>query len=232
MEIYEQSKGRVSTSLQSHMTKTFLWMFAGVAVTFGVAVYINSDLELMARIYSLSYLWIIMLIAQFGVVIALASRVTKMKPLTARILFFVYAAITGVSFSVLGIAYRVETIGLAFAMAGVYFASLAIIGYTTKKDLSKVGTIAMAALFAMIVYSVISMIFGLSVNIFLYSMIGLLVFAGLTAWDVQKMKRLYYAYEGDEEMLNNLSIYSAFELYLDFINIFLYILRILGNGRD
>ena len=232
MEIYEQSKGRISTSLQSHMTKTFLWMFAGVAVTFGVAVYINSDLELMARIYSLSYLWIIMLIAQFGVVIALASRVTKMKPLTARILFFVYAAITGVSFSVLGIAYRVETIGLAFAMAGVYFASLAIIGYTTKKDLSKVGTIAMAALFAMIVYSVISMIFGLSVNIFLYSMIGLLVFAGLTAWDVQKMKRLYYAYEGDEEMLNNLSIYSAFELYLDFINIFLYILRILGNGRD
>lgn len=232
MEIYEQSKSTAKTSLQSHMTKTFLWMFAGLAVTFGVAFYINSNTRLMYEIYSSSYLWIIMMIAQFGVVIALAARITKMKPMTARILFFAYAALTGVTFSVLGIAYSVGTIGLAFAMAALYFGSLAVIGFTTKRDLSKIGTIAIAALFAMIVYSFITMIFGLSMNIFVYSIIGLVVFAGLTAWDVQKMKKLYYAYEGDEQMLNNLSIYSAFELYLDFINIFLYILRILGNNRD
>lgn len=232
MEIYEQSKSTAKTSLQSHMTKTFLWMFAGLAVTFGVAFYINSNTRLMYDIYTSSYLWIVMMIAQFGVVIALAARITKMKPMTARILFFAYAALTGVTFSVLGIAYSMGTIGLAFAMAALYFGSLAVIGFTTKRDLSKIGTIAIAALFAMIVYSFITMIFGLSMNIFVYSIIGLVVFAGLTAWDVQKMKKLYYAYEGDEQMLNNLSIYSAFELYLDFINIFLYILRILGNNRD
>lgn len=233
MEIYEQSKSTAKMSLQSHMTKTFLWMFAGLVVTFGVAFYINSNTRLMYEIYSSSYLWNIMMVAaQFGVVIALAARITKMKPMTARILFFAYAALTGVTFSVLGIAYSMGTIGLAFAMAALYFGSLAVIGFTTKRDLSKIGTIAIAALFAMIVYSFITMIFGLSMNIFVYSIIGLVVFAGLTAWDVQKMKKLYYAYEGDEQMLNNLSIYSAFELYLDFINIFLYILRILGNNRD
>ena len=232
MEIYEQSKSTTKTSLQSHMTKTFLWMFAGLAVTFGVAAYINSNNQLMYDIYTSSYLWIVMMIAQFGVVIALAARITKMKPMTARILFFAYAALTGVTFSVLGIVYDMGTIGLAFAMAALYFGSLAVIGFTTKRDLSKIGTIAIAALFAMIVYSFITMIFGLSMNIFVYSIIGLVVFAGLTAWDVQKMKKLYCAYEGDEQMLNNLSIYSAFELYLDFINIFLYILRILGNNRD
>ncbi|MDQ0359835.1 Bax inhibitor-1/YccA family protein [Breznakia pachnodae] len=232
MEIYEQSKSTTKTSLQSHMTKTFLWMFAGLAVTFGVAAYINSNNQLMYDIYSSSYLWIVMMVAQFGVVIALAARITKMKPMTARILFFAYAALTGVTFSVLGLTYELGTIGLAFAMAALYFGSLAVIGFTTKRDLSKIGTIAIAALFAMIVYSFITMIFGLSMNIFVYSIIGLVVFAGLTAWDVQKMKKLYYAYEGDEQMLNNLSIYSAFELYLDFINIFLYILRILGNNRD
>jgi len=232
MEIYEQSKSESKTSLQSHMTKTFLWMFAGIAVTFAVAYYINSNYNLMYSILTTPHIGIIMLIAQFGVVFALASRVMKIEVVYARILFFVYAVITGVTFSVLGLVYAGETIAIAFLMACLYFGSLAVIGYTTNRDLSNIGTIALAALIAMIVYSVISMIFGFTMNMFLYSMLGLVVFAGLTAWDVQKMKKLYYAYEGDEQMLQRLSIYSALDLYLDFINIFLYILRILGNNKN
>lgn len=233
MEIYEQKTGSVKPTLQNHMAKTFGWMFIGIAVTFGIAALMNLDQTVIINLYTnFPAIGLVMLFAQLGVVVALVSRVTKMKSSTAKILFLLYSALTGVTFSTLGLVYELGSIGLAFGMSALYFASLAVIGYTTKRDLTKVGTIAMAGLFALIIYSFLSFLFGFSMDSFVYSIIGLLIFAGLTAWDVQKIKKMHDAYQDDEKMLNTLSIYSAFQLYLDFINIFLFILRIVGNRRN
>lgn len=230
METYEGKNGpelsiNNENSLRKQLTKTFGWMFLGLAVTFGVAFYLYNTPEMMYSIFS----------SRFGViaiVIAFSSLVFKVRPAVALALFMGYAAITGVTFSVLPIVYNVATIAQAFAMAAVYFACLMVIGLTTKKDLTKIGSIAMAGLFAMIIYSFISMLFGWSRDSFVYSFIGLIVFAGLTAWDAQKMKTIYARYQNDSEMVNRASIYMALELYLDFINIFLFILRILGGSKN
>ncbi|MDH6366270.1 MULTISPECIES: Bax inhibitor-1/YccA family protein [unclassified Breznakia] len=237
METYEGKNGpelsiNNENSLRKQLTKTFGWMFLGLAVTFGVAFYLYNTPEMMYSIFSSRFGVIAIVIAQFAIVIAFSSLVFKVRPAVALALFMGYAAITGVTFSVLPIIYNVATIAQAFAMAAVYFACLMVIGLTTKKDLTKIGSIAMAGLFAMIIYSFISMLFGWSRDSFVYSFIGLIVFAGLTAWDAQKMKTIYARYQNDSEMVNRASIYMALELYLDFINIFLFILRILGGSKN
>ncbi|TDW16835.1 hypothetical protein EDD63_1191 [Breznakia blatticola] len=232
METYEGKNGpelsiNNENSLRKQLTKTFGWMFLGLAVTFGVAFYLFNTPEMMYSIFSSRFGVIAIVIAQFAIVIAFSSLVFKVKPAVALALFIGYAAITGVTFSVLPIVYNVATIAQAFAMAAVYFACLMVIGLTTKKDLTKIGSIAMAGLFAMIIYSFISMLFGWSRDSFIYSFIGLIVFVGLTAWDAQKMKTIYARYQNDSEMVNRASIYMALELYLDFINIFLFILGLI-----
>ncbi|MDF9824962.1 FtsH-binding integral membrane protein [Breznakia sp. PF5-3] len=233
MEIYEQGSASNKYTLQNHVTKTFFWMFLGLGITFGIAILMNLNPAFVYNLWnSIPMLPIIVVLAQLGVVIALAARLMKMNPTSAKILYIAYAVLTGFTFSTLGVVYSLGSIGLAFGMAALFFGSLVVIGYTTKRDLTKVGTIAIAGLLALIVYGMITWIFNLDVNVFIYSMIGLLIFAGLTAWDTQKMKKLYHAYENDDTMLQRLSIYSAFDLYLDFINIFLYILRIVGNNRN
>ncbi|MFV0382303.1 MAG: Bax inhibitor-1 family protein [Breznakia sp.] len=234
MEIYEQhgQENQNGITLRTHMIHSFLWMFAGIAVTFLVAVGISLNSELQYQMMSSNFLWMGMMFAQIGVVIALSARISKIKTFTAKILFFVYAILTGVTFSVIGLVYTGETIALAFGLACLFFGSLVVIGYTTKRDLSKIGTLAIAGLMGMIVYGFLAAVFGWSVNDVLYSMIGLLIFIGITAWDVQKMKKIYEMNKSDTKMLKKLSIYSALSLYLDFVNIFLYILRILGSSRD
>lgn len=232
MEIYEQGASRVGLSLHEHMARTFLWMFLGVGITFAVAAYLNFNPMLMYEIlFSFPMMSLVLMVAQIVLVMVLVVRLTKMSPTTAKLIFIGYSALTGVTFSFIGLAYDLGTIGMAFGMAGLYFGSLAVIGFTTKRDLTKIGTMAFAALFALIIYAFISMLFNLEINNFLFSIVGLLIFSGLTAWDVQKSKALYQSYQNDEVMLRKLSIYSALQLYLDFINIFLFILRIVGGGR-
>lgn len=219
-----------TTSLQQHATRTFGWLTIGLLVTTVVALGISST-NLIYVIYSIPMAPIILLVAQLGVVIALAGRLMKMSPTTAKILFIVYAVIVGITFSTLGFAYDLGTLGLAFMVTAVYFGSLVVIGMTTKMNLLRFGPILMGALFALIICEVIMMFLGVGADTMLFSAIGLLIFTGITAYDAQKMKALYAQYEGDEAMLKKLSIYSALDLYLDFINIFLYILRFLGNRK-
>lgn len=217
------------TTIQKHAVRTFAWMAVGVLITAitAFAVY-ASDMTLTLLS---GYMPLVLLVAQFGVVIALASRLMKMSATRAKILFLAYAILTGITFSILGMAYLPGTLALAFLITAVYFGSLVIIGYTTKMNLLRFGPILFGGLIALIITEVIMMFMGVSTNTMIFSAIGLMIFTALTAYDTQKMKALYAQYSGDEAMLSKLSIYSAFELYLDFINIFLYILRFLGN-RD
>lgn len=190
----------------------------------------------VSNIYSMLYLTfggmitILSVILQVGVVFALCSRLTERSVASTRTLFFVYALITGFTFSVFAYAYDVQSIAIAFGITAVYFGSLTVIGYTTKINLMKFGPLLYVSLLVLIVVQVILLFVHAGAETMMFTMIGLLIFTGLTAYDVQKMKVLYLECQ-DEEMRERLSVYSALELYLDFINMFLYILRIVGN-RD
>lgn len=230
MDLYtndQQSLG--NTTLKQHMLKTYTWMFLGVLITFATAFLVGNS-SLVYYFYS-TPLPLVMLLAQIGVVVTLVTRLLKMKESTAKMLFIAYSVMTGFTFSSLGYAYLASDIALAFAMATIFFGCLVVIGSTTKMDLSKIGSMCIAGLLAFIIFQVLAMVFGWGYDVVLFSIIGLLLFTGITAWDVQKARKLYMANEGNQAMLNKLSIYSAFDLYLDFINIFIYILRILGS-RD
>lgn len=172
----------------------------------------------------------LMAIVQIGVVIAFSSRLMERSVASTRMLFLVYALITGFTFSVIGFVYDAEAIMVAFGITAIYFGSLAVIGYTTKINLMKFGPLLYISLIVLVIAEIILAFTGASGSVMLLTTIGLLIFTGLTAYDVQKMKVLYLQCN-DEEMRERLSVYSAFELYLDFINIFLYILQFVGN-RD
>ena len=154
-----------------------------------------------------------------------------MKPITAIILYLTYAVLLGITFSSLMYVYDLGAIFLSFGLTAVYFGCLAIIGYTTSIDLTKLGTILGVGLLIFVIAEIILMIMGVDITTKVFTAIGMLLFTGLTAYDVQKMKKLYLSSIHDEVALKKLAIYSAFDLYLDFINIFLYILRLVGS-RD
>lgn len=222
-----------STTFKQQLSRTYIWMFFGLLLTFGIAFYLGfmQPSLVISMYYNMPILPIIMIIAQFGVVIALSVRITKLSATGAKALFLVYAALTGFTFSTIVLAYDLSAIIQAFLVAALYFGCLGIIGLTTHRDLTNIGYICMAGLFAMIIYSLIAAFTGLELSLG-YCLIGLVIFAGLTAWDNQKIKKFYYMYQSDEQMLANLSIYSALQLYLDFINIFLYLLRIFGSSKN
>lgn len=230
MDSYGNEQSLGNTTLKQHMLKTYTWMFLGVLITFATA-FIVANTSLIYMIFSIPMIPIILIVAQLGVVISLSARLFKMRESTAKILYIAYSVLTGVTFSTLGIVYAQTDIALAFAAATIFFACLVVIGATTKADLSKVGVLCLAGLLAFVIFQVMALLFNWTVDVVLISIIGLILFTGITAWDVQKAKKLYMANEGNQEMLNKLSIYSAFDLYLDFINIFLYILRILGDRK-
>lgn len=216
-------------SLSQHLTNTFLWMTAGLAVT-AVVAFVTLFSGLWMTIYSFSLAPFVLLIAQLGVVIFLTGKLAKMQPSTAKILFLAYSALTGVTFSILPLAYGLSTMFIAFGFTALMFGSMAVIGMTTKRDLSGLGPILMAGLITMIVITIVGWFINLDAisMVMNYIMIGL--FLGLTAYDMRKMRAMYYACESEPEMLDKISIYSALDLYLDFINIFLYVLRILGRS--
>lgn len=229
---YVSSSMDSGVTLSQHMTRSFLWMAGGLAVTALVSFVVLYS-GLWITIFSVPYSPFILLIAQLGVVIYLSGKLAKMKPATAQMLFMAYAVLTGVNFSILPIAYGLSNIFIAFGFTAVLFVCLAVIGLTTRKDLSGLGPMLLAGLITMILVSVVGYFINLGTfeMVINYIMIG--IFLGLIAYDVQKMRALYFACEGDSAMLSKISIYSAFDLYLDFINIFLYILRILGrNSRN
>ena len=172
----------------------------------------------------------VLLIGELVVAIVFTARLKKMQPMTANILFYVYAALTGFSLSTVGLAYDVSTVFEAFLFAAVLFASCVVIGHTTRVDLSKFSGILIGGLIALVLVSLLEIFVfhntGLNLII---SYVGVVLFLFITAWDMQKIKAYYAQLDGYQDMKSKMAVYSAFQLYLDFINIFLYVLRILGS---
>lgn len=219
----------LGVTFRKYMTTVYSWMFLGVMLTFLVAYAFGTSFNLIYTLVSIPMIDWILLIAQLGIVIALSARLMNFSPTMVKVLFIAYSILTGVSFSYLPLIFGVRTIFSAFLITSIFFACLAFIGHTTNMDLTKLGTFCIAGIMALVAYTLLAVLFKWNVNTFIYSIIGLVLFLGLTAYDVQKMKKYYLAFAHDEEMLNKLGIYSALDLYLDFINIFLYVIRLIGK---
>ena len=185
-------------------------------------------------LYVVNSLYLLFTIAELALVFVLSSRVQTMSVGAARATFFGYALLNGMVLSYYFIAFSVSTLVLAFLATSLYFGLMAVYGTTTHKDLSGWGPKLMMGLFALIITGFVGMLFGMSfLTTVLYSAVGLVVFMLLTAYDTQKLSQMFSYYAGDSELAEKASIYGALTLYLDFINIFLYVVRLLGlNSRN
>ena len=223
----------VARENSAFMTRVYQWMAIGVLVTGLIASVIGANEEMVRTIMMNRMLFWVLIIAQFGVVLSLGGLINRMNVMTATVLFLLYSALTGVTFSVLFAVYTTASIQSAFFTTAIGFGGLTAFGYITKKDLSAVGSFCMMGLFGIVGYSILAMFFpammggaaGLVIN-----MIALLVFAGLTAYDTQKIKMISRQ-TVTEEQRGKATILGALTLYLDFINLFLIILRFTGDRR-
>ena len=215
---YDRGYAEPSMNASDYMTR----------ITFAMA-YITATTQL---IYLVDSLYLVLTIAELALVFVLSSRVQNMSVDAARATFFGYALLNGMVLSYYFIVFSVGTLVMAFLATAVYFGLMAVYGTTTHKDLTGWGPRLMMGLVALIVTSLIGMLFGFGFgSSVLYCGIGLVLFMLLTAYDTQKLQQMYAYYAGDPELAEKASIYGALTLYLDFINIFLYVVRLLGNNR-
>ena len=221
--------GQQYETLAGYTTKTFGWMFAGLTVTFLVALAGYAGGIGIYLLTSPLLFWGVA-IAELAVVMLLSARIHKISVGGARGMFFAYAALNGLVFSCYFYLYQMFDLVLAFGATALYFGIMAAYGYFTKQDLSGWAKPLFFGLIAMLIVSVLGIFFG-GVNILLCC-VGIVIFACYTAYDTQKIKAAYFAFAGNAEMARKASVYAALELYLDFINLFLYILRIFARNKD
>lgn len=209
------------------ISKTFLWMCLGLLVTFLTGYFVSNNEVMLENIYGGMGYWIFVII-ELALVIVLSARIMKMKPATAKVCFILYSFVSGLTFASIFVYYAIDSIMLIFLVAAIIFALMAIIGYTTKIDLTKLGTYLFFALIAAVVVALINIFLGSSTVAMVISIVCVLIFIGITAYDVQKIKML----ENSDLPKENLAIYGALDLYLDFINLFIHLLSIFGKSND
>ena len=208
----------------SFFVKVFMWMFMGLFAT-GIVSYITYSTGFIYNIATPTT-WSLILIVELVVVILFTFLFRKLPPLGASILFFIYAIVNGLTLSTIYVIYDLSSIMLVFFGTAIFFGVLAFIGYKTDKDLTKIGTIATVALVIALIVSVINIFVGATIIDIVLDWVIIAIFVGLTMYDVQKIK--YY----ESQMPEKGYIYGAMDLYLDFINMFLRLLRIFGRSRD
>jgi FtsH-binding integral membrane protein len=206
---------------------TYRWMTAGLATTGLVALFVASSPAILGALVSSPILFYGLMFAQLGLVVAFSAIAPRASSTTAIAMFFAYAALTGVTFSTIFLVYTAASIARVFFISAGAFAGLSVVGATTKRDLSVIGRFAIFALIGIIIASVVNMFVQSTGLDWLLSIGGVVVFAGLTAYDTQRLKAMFA-----EGVHGNMAIIGALTLYLDFINMFLFLLRLFGRRRD
>lgn len=228
-ERYTEQYGRAET-IGTYTAKAFLWMFLGLLVTFGVSMALYAS-GLVVVIQS-SFLFIALPIVELVVVVVLVGRIERISVPVARALFLAYAALNGVVFTTYFAYFDAMSLILVFGATALYFGALAAYGYVTKADLSRLRPILVGGLICLILFGILSLFLPLGALDRVMCLAGIAIFLGFTAYDTQKIKHFYALYAGDNAMLAKASIYSALQLYLDFVNLFLYLLRFLGRRKN
>lgn len=221
----------LSAAFSALMRKVYLWMAMALVITGFTAYGVATSPAAISAIMTNSVLFWGLIIAEFGLVVWLSAAINRLSLSVATLMFVAYSVINGATLSVIFLAFTMSSITKVFFITAGTFGAMAAIGYTTKKDLSGLGKFLLMALIGLIIASVVNIFMRSTGLELIVSYIGVLVFAGLTAYDTQKIKQMLMAAEDTGETAQKIALLGALSLYLDFINLFLYLLRIFGR-RD
>jgi uncharacterized protein len=231
---HESGKTYSVGQVNSFLRRVFLTMFAGLLITGITAtlmgIRMENDQLVAQQMFGGSMRWV-MMFAPLGILLIISFGLKSMSILVANIMFGVFCAVMGLSLSWIFLAYTNESIMLTFFITSSIFGAMAVVGYTTKLDLTKMGSYLLMGLMGIVIASVVNLFMNSGPLGFIISIVGVLVFTGLTAYDVQRLKRMEYLADGDPSVMHKASIMGAITLYLNFINLFMLLLRLTGS-RD
>ena len=225
---------QVQTRVNEFIRSVYNWMAVGLALTGFVAYYVANTPALVEIIFGNRLLFFGLIIGELALVFMISARIQKMQASTATALFVVYSILNGATLSFIFLVYTASSITSTFFICAATFVACSIFGWTTKRDLTSMGGFLTMGLIGIIIASVVNMFFRSTAMSMIISYIGVIVFVGLTAYDTQHLKTMAMNQPGDLEagVIRKGAILGALKLYLDFINLFLMLLRILGGGRD
>ena len=221
---------QIDVGLRQYMLRVYNYMASGLALTGIVAFLIASSPAAVQLLFGTPLKWVVML-APLALVFFFSFKIESMKASTAQTIFWVYAALMGASLATVLLVFTGASVARTFFVTAAAFAGLSLYGYTTKRDLSAFGTFLVMGLIGLIIASIVNIFLASSMLQFVISAAGVLIFAGLTAWDTQKIKEMYWEADG-HEIASKKAIMGALTLYLDFINLFMFMLQFLGVRRD
>ena len=213
------------------MRRVYVKMLVAMLVTAATSMYVSSNEAILQLIFGNSFVTIGLVISQIAVVLVLSGRLNKLSITSATLLFYLYSVLTGVVFSSILLLYTATSVGMTFLITAGVFAAMSIYGFTTSNDLTQFGSIMFMALIGLIICSVVNIFLKSSGMEWIISLAGVVIFIGLTAWDTQKIKNAAM-YATDGTSAEKLATFGALSLYLDFVNLFLYLLRFFGGSRD
>ncbi|MFI0489836.1 MAG: Bax inhibitor-1/YccA family protein [Yersinia sp. (in: enterobacteria)] len=236
MDRYPRSNGsiveRASSGIQAYMAQVYGWMTCGLLLTAVVAWYAANTPAILNLIFSSQITFFGLIIVQLGLVFVISGMVNRLSGSMATSLFMLYSALTGLTISSIFIMYTSSSIASTFLIAAGMFGAMSFYGYTTKRDLSGMGSMLFMGLIGIVLASIVNIWLKSTALMWAVTYIGVLVFVGLTAYDTQKLKNMGSQLDAnDKDSFRKYSIVGALTLYLDFINLFLMLLRIFGNRR-
>ena len=221
----------VSSSFSALMRKVYVWMTLALVIT-GVTAYgVANSPALLTAIFMNSALRWGLIIGELALVFVISGMINRLSLTTATLLFVLYSVLNGATLSVIFVVFSTSAIAKTFFITAGMFGAMSLYGYTTKQDLSSIGKILFMALIGIIIATIVNVFMKSSMVDTVISYIGVVVFTGLTAWDTQKIKNALATAEGMDEGVQKIALIGALNLYLDFINLFLYLLRIFGDRR-
>lgn len=221
-----------SSTFSTLMRKVYTWMALALAITGFTAYYVASSPAIMQAIFSNRILFWGLLIGELALVWIVSASINRLSLTTATVMFILYSVLNGVTLSFIFLAYTMTSITTVFFITAGTFAAMSLYGYFTKTDLSKMGQILIMALIGLIIATLVNLFVKSSGLTMILSYVGVLIFVGLTAWDTQKIKVMLQTATDTGEAAQKIALMGALSIYLDFINLFLYLLRIFGSSRN
>lgn len=210
------------------LRKVYWWMFGALAITGLTAFYVATNTAIYNFVFGNSWTFIALIIAEFALVIGLSAAINKMSVLIATIMFLLYSVVNGMTLASIFVVYELGSIAMTFFITAGTFGIMAIVGSVTKKELTKIGNLCLMAVIGLIIAMLVNIFIKSTVLELVVSCIGVLVFVGLTAYDAQKIKAMLYGAD-ENDTTSKIAVLGALSLYLDFINIFLYLLKLFGR---
>ncbi|HUA53199.1 MAG TPA: Bax inhibitor-1/YccA family protein [Candidatus Sulfotelmatobacter sp.] len=230
MQVRSYDQAAIDAGLRQYMLSIYNYMGIGLAITGVVAVMVASSPVAMHAIFASPLRWVVML-APLGFVFLFSARINSMSPSTAQMVFWAFAATMGLSMASIFLVFTGTSIARVFFITAATFGATSLYGYTTRADLSRMGSFLFMGLIGIVIASLVNIFIGSTALQFAISVIGVIVFTGLTAYDTQRLKEVY-AEAYDQDTLSRIAIMGALTLYLDFINLFTMLLQLMGQRNN